>query len=435
MTALLLLLAAAAAAETGPEVLRRAPGARPHALGGAFVAVADDAHAVAWNPAGLGLIRRESAFVSRYGFTGTDVESAGWARPYGTGGVGARLDVAHGSRSAAKAGAVGSTRLTPRVHGGLGLSWARASEAGRSADALLLDPGLLVAGIPGVLVGLSAQNVGLGGLAGPLPENIRLGTAVRFAYTPLRRLRGLTAGLEIDYARHRRLGAFSLGGEYRWRDWAARLGLSAGPPELTGGKTIALGFGWRKWGVGVDYTFAPARSHGDHHRLGLTYEWGWRDERPVADYLLELTSEEAAEAEPVPKGVHLVERRFERAERHLREGHPKLASRELDRVRELLDDSDPRALRYFEAQGRALLALSEWAPARAVYVEGIRVARKLGIQGEIVAHLYGGLGEALAGEGRRAEAIRFLEAALKEGPAPERRGPIEDRLLRLKYVP
>ncbi|MBI5201349.1 MAG: hypothetical protein HY925_07170, partial [Elusimicrobia bacterium] len=73
--------------------------------------------------------------------------------------------------------------------------------------------------------------------------------------------------------------------------------------------------------------------------------------------------------------------------------------------------------------------------ARRVYVDGARIARALKAKGEVVAHLYGGLGMALAGEGRRAEALRFLESALKEGPAPERRKPIEDKLLQLKYLP
>lgn len=430
-----MLSALGARAETASEVLRRMPGARPSAMGGAFVGLVDDAHAVAWNPAGLGLLRRDAAYLTRYGFGGTILESAGWARPWRSGGLGARLDVAHGSREASKAGAVASTRLFNALHAGGALSLARASEPGRSAQALVLDAGVLGAVMPGVTVGAAAHNFGTGELLGPLPENIRLGLGVRFARTQWPWLRGLLAGFEIDYARVRKLGGVSLGGEYRWREWSARVGLSGGHPEQTEGRTLGIGFGWKRGGLGIDYTFAPPHRRGDSHRLGLTLELGYLQERPAADYLHDLSSEEAAEAEPVAHGVHLVERRFSRAEERLREGHPKRASLELDKVRRLLDDDDPRVLRYFETQGRALLALQDWVGARRVYVEGISLARRIAVRGEILAHLYGGLGQALSGEGRRAEALRFLEAALKEGPAPERRRAIEDLALQLKYLP
>lgn len=411
------------------------PGARPAAMGGAFVGVVDDAHAVAWNPAGISLLRRDSSYLTRYGFNGTSLESAGWARPWRTGGVGARMDFAHGALEASKIGAVASTRLAHPVHVGGSLNLARASGFGRSATAVVADAGILAAIMPGVTLGAAAHNFGMSDLLGPLPENIRIGLGVRFARTPFDRLRGLLAGFEIDYARARKSGGVSLGGEYRMRDWAARLGLSGGTSLQTEGRTIAIGFGWRKNGFGIDYTFAPPHRRGDSHRLGLTYEWGFLQDRPAADYLLDMSSEEAAEEEPVALGVHMVERRFARAEERLLEGHPRMASLELDKVRRLLTDDDRRVLRYYETQGRALLALQDWVGARRVYVDGLRLARGMNAKGEVVAHLDGGLGFALAGEDRRAEAIRFLESALKEGPAPERRKAIEDRLLQLKYIP
>lgn len=47
--------------ETGAAFLKVAPGARPAAMGEAFSAVGDDAHAVYYNPAGLGLLGRIEA--------------------------------------------------------------------------------------------------------------------------------------------------------------------------------------------------------------------------------------------------------------------------------------------------------------------------------------------------------------------------------------
>ncbi|MBI5202890.1 MAG: hypothetical protein HY925_14960, partial [Elusimicrobia bacterium] len=353
------------------------PGARPSGMGGAFVGVVDDAHAVAWNPAGMGLIRRDAAYLTRYGFAGTSVESLGWTRPWRTGGVGARADFFHGALDASKIGAAASTRVSHPVHLGGALNLERASQPGRSDTALLFDAGLLAALMPGVTLGMAAHNFGTSELLGKPPENIRIGFGVRFARTQFDWLRGLLAGFEIDYARLRKAGGVSLGGEYRWRDWAARLGLSGGSVVQTEGKTIALGFGWRKNGFGADLTFAPPHKKGDSLRLGLTYEWGFLQDRPAADYLLDMSSEEAAEEEPVPLGVHMVERRFARAEERLREGHPKMASLELDKVRRILDDGDVRVLRYYETQGRALLALQDWVGARRVYVDGARIARAL----------------------------------------------------------
>lgn len=435
MLAAACLFAVLALAESAPQTLRRAPGARPAGLGGAFVSVADDAHAVGWNPAGLSLLRREASYASHYGFAGTKLESAGYARPLGSGGLGAHLDWAHGSRSAAKGGLAASTRLAHALHFGAGVSAARAAEGGRSATAALFDVGILGATMRGVTVGASAQNIGSGGLLGPLPEIIRVGSALRFAHTDLRRLRGLMASLEIDYARRRRLGSVGLGAEYRFPRWSARLGLGGGNPELTDRRRVALGFGWRWRGLELDYALTPARGRADTHRLGATLAFGELRERPAADYLMNLESDESALEEPVPGSIHLVERYFARAETHFLEGHPKRASRALQHAKNLLKDDDPRLLRFYEAEGRALLSLQEWKAARENCVEAIRLARRLDVRGELLAHLYGGLGRALHGEGRRAEALRFLESSLKEGPAPERRREIEELALEIKHIP
>lgn len=429
-----LLASPAAGAETSADVLRRGPGARPHGLGGAFTAVADDAHAAAWNPAGLSLLRRQAAFASRYSFSGTNLESAGYGRPWRAGGLGAHATAAYGSRNAFKGGVAASTRLSHALHAGAGLSAAFATQAGRTASAALFDLGLLAAAVPGVNVGLTALNLSPSRLHGPAPEQWRLGTAVRFSNTDLERYSGLTASLELTYARFKRLGSANLGAEYEWRDWAFRLGVSAGHREQTEGRRVALGLGWRRKGLGLDYAFAPTRNYGDWHRLGATLEFGWARERPAADYLLRMESYESAEQEDVPASVHLIERRFTAAETKFQAGRPRLGLRELAHVKRLLPDGDPRLLRYYDAHGRGLLALQEWKLARESYVEAIQLARELKAKGPELGHLYAGLGQALAGEGRRAEALRFLQEALKEGTAPERRRSVEDALLRLKYI-
>ena len=195
---------------------------------------------------------------------------------------------------------------------------------------------------------------------------------------------------------------------------------------------MAVGVGYKLRDWAFDLTAAPASGYGDSFRAGVSRQFGYQPERPAADYLLRM--EEQEEEKPgIPGGVHLVERRFARAERQLEAGRPKLALRELEHARAYLPDDDPRSLRYFDARGRALLELKRWDMAFDDFMDGVRVARTLQARGEPLAYLYAGLGRALMEQGKRPEAIRLLEAALKEGPAPARRPAIEDLLLKLKY--
>ncbi|MCX5790421.1 MAG: hypothetical protein NTX64_18235 [Elusimicrobia bacterium] len=431
----------ARASETAADVLRHGPGARPAGLGGAFVAVADDAHAAAWNPAGLSLIRRPSLSLDHFGFSGTSLESAGLAAPLGDGGFGAQLEWAHGTRSAFKAGAAASTPfLIDALHVGAGLSLARAAEGGRASETGLLDLGVLAAVIPGVNVAAAAQNV-TGRLLGRRPpENLRFGTAVRFANTGYRTendvvndiLARLLASAEVDYAPPTKHGAIALGAEYRQGPWAARLGLTGGPKDAAEGRHVSLGGGYKRGDWIFDVAVTPAKGYGDTFRAGVTKQFGIQPERPATEFLLRMQPQET-EAPGVPGAVHLVERRFQRAEEDLYADRPKLALRELGHAREYLADDDPRLLRYFEARGRVFLRMKDWASARAEFFEGIQAARTQKARGEVLAHLCAGLGRALAEQGSRAEALRFLEASLKEGPAPERRAAIEELALKLKY--
>lgn len=68
------------------EFLLLPAGGRGAALGQAFTAIADDATALYWNPAGIGFLRQGSAHVSRLDYlVGTSYTWAGVALPVGTG--------------------------------------------------------------------------------------------------------------------------------------------------------------------------------------------------------------------------------------------------------------------------------------------------------------------------------------------------------------
>ncbi|MBI4425189.1 MAG: hypothetical protein HY554_15770 [Elusimicrobia bacterium] len=402
-------------------------------MGGAFVAVADDPHAAAWNPAGLSLVRRPSAFYSHQGFSGGKLESAGYGRPWRDGGFGAQLQGLHGARTALKTGLAASAPFFDLVHLGAGIGLGHAARHGRVSSTPLFDLGLLAPALPGVVVGAAAQNLGPGRLLGPLPELFRLGAAVRFADTGFaERLAGLRVSLELDYARPARVGSAGLGAEYRWRRLSARLGLVAGHPSRTEGRLATLGLGYRRRAFSVDYAYGPASGYGDSHRLGVTVAFAGAVERPATRPLLRLETRERAGPEAA---VHLVERHFAAAEAHLLAGRPKLALRELEWAAGFLLEDDLRELRYFETLGRIRESEKAWRSARLAYVDGIEAARAFAVRGEVLANLYAGLGRALAGEGRTAEALRFLETALREGAPPERRRAIEDQIAELRFLP
>ena len=74
----------AGAGKTGAEFLLIAAGARPAAMGGAYVAVADDISAVYWNPAGLASLRgRGISATHAEWLSGIRYESLGYGHSVG----------------------------------------------------------------------------------------------------------------------------------------------------------------------------------------------------------------------------------------------------------------------------------------------------------------------------------------------------------------
>src|SRR5581483_1104909 len=186
----------------------------------------------------------------------------------------------------------------------------------------LLDVGVLAGTIPGVTAALAAQNLAAHNILGKQPPTVvRAGTAVRLANTDLRFddpmwdpiVAGLLVSLEIDFVTRIKSGMAALGLEYRWGPWAYRFGYGGGASDVREGRkmTIGLGRAVRDWSF--DASLAPAQGYGNAFRFGLTRKFGTASERAAADAVLSLKGRE--EEEPGVEGsVHLVERRFQRAE-------------------------------------------------------------------------------------------------------------------------
>ncbi len=300
---LLVPILAPAARAQAPDVV----GLRAQGMGGAFVAVADDATAVYWNPAALakgallsavveGLDRRDNPSRRPAGpaatrrselFVGVGVPSLGLAY-YRTRLIRAPAGLADGSsRNVGRAGAVGPSSLTVHTLGasvlqslgerlvvGATLKWERgvaaaASEApgatpgerldgasalsGRSTSRFDADVGVLAVAGP-LRVGLVARNLRQPAFPTPDGETIDLERRVR-AGVALLAAPGLTLAVDTDLTRttgadggRRRTasvgGEARVGGRVRLR---AGVGLTTSGParsSASAGASVALGHRW-----------------------------------------------------------------------------------------------------------------------------------------------------------------------------------------------
>ncbi len=166
----------------GAQFLKIPIGARAAAIGCAFTAIADDATAVFWNPAGIARIEEktlsfnyapwlastqlsEAAYVTRFRFlpgsVAFDVRSLAMPddevrtvfRPDGTG---TRFDAGDVS-----VGIVYARSLTDKFSTGLGVNWVQSTLATYTAQALTFDFGTLYdTGFRSFRIGMAIQNIG-----------------------------------------------------------------------------------------------------------------------------------------------------------------------------------------------------------------------------------------------------------------------------------
>jgi hypothetical protein len=257
--------AAASAALDAPA------GARPAALGGAYSALADDAYAPAWNPAGLGLGRSvEAALLQGADFDGRARQAATLAVPVGArAGAGLALDFSNGR---AAYGLAAGVSVTPRWS--LGAAARRLDVSGTSgtsgdiAAMLRLDRRLSVAAV--------AANLG------GRPEALRSGADAAQArlgagYAANSRL---TWSLEGVFDRAGAAGVRSGAEVVVWRTLAARVGVdstAAGAPF--GGFTA--GFGLSFSGARLDLA-AGSRNGGMTEQASLIARFGGARREPAA---------------------------------------------------------------------------------------------------------------------------------------------------------
>ncbi len=271
-------------------------GARPAAMGGAYLALAKGADSLYWNPAGLTQLRDiQASFDHLSWFQGVNDEAVQYGQPlynlnsafglglsylYATdisrdnwGNPGPSFTDFDFSAQAAYAMSVTDDLSLGMTYKIIRQGYASAFSMGSGFDFgmqylhFLNQP---------LRLGLGMFNVGtplsLGSSLALLPWTLKGG----LAWTPAPRL-----NLEADYS-YQPLDYFSevsVGGEYTWRAdpflATLRAGYLIGPQNALGllaGASVGLGLGWHSYQL--DYALVPYGDLGLTHRITLTYTFG-----------------------------------------------------------------------------------------------------------------------------------------------------------------
>lgn len=399
--------------------------ARAVALGGAYTALATDANALLYNPAGLGgaqehraafmrsqyvagisqdylaLALRQGLGLSVNHLSYGDIPRTTLSQPAGT-------ETSFGARDVA-AGAGYGRAVLPGLRLGLGLKYIDETIDAVSGAGWAADAGALwdVAAFPGLRLGAAVQNMGppVTFEAGRenLPTAGRLGAAWTMDVLQQR------STLSFDVARARSEGAvFSVGVETVVGE---RLALRAGyGTRNDAGTGLALGLGWLLGGLDVSYAFVPMGDLGNAHRFSVACRWGGpaKEAAPV----------ELVSAEPDAAAVSSAER-FARADAALGRGDAKTAQVQLQAAVVFLPPRDGAWVRYYERLGDTLRLQGDCPTARAAYVNALRRALDLSMGGDDVARAWLGSGLCRAMEGQKDEARKLIDKAVLVAPSGE----------------
>ncbi|MDT8287639.1 MAG: PorV/PorQ family protein [Elusimicrobiales bacterium] len=290
LPALLCPAAAHAAGTSSAAFLRIGWGARPAAMGEAFTAVADDADALYWNPAGLSYVARlEQTFGHNSWLDGVGMQHASFALRrstrvvvgaaaaiLGTGDIerGNKYGYTEGYYSASDTALIASysRRLSPKLALGGNLKFIKERVEDASAQAFAMDAGTVYEYSGRIKLGASLKNLGtgmaLGETSAPLPLGLRAGAAFQYSKALL-----LASDLHLPLDD---TPSLHFGGEYLYPSAVkgVRLILRAGLKTASMGhlgamSAVSLGFGAETGTAGLDYALSPYGDLGMTHRISL----------------------------------------------------------------------------------------------------------------------------------------------------------------------
>jgi hypothetical protein len=290
MLSVLMAKAWAAGTTTG-EFLTLGAGARAPAMGGAGVALTDDATSLYYNPSAMTQVKNQSVVLMHTAYLDSSYFSQGaYVRNMGAkGSFGANLhyfnagSIDRTDTSGASAGSltpddvsmtVGYGRSLGPVNVGAGVKYVK-SKLLDSASTWALDLGILSQGFWGdrLKVGGSITNLGNGlkyeSEKEDLPMTIKAGAAYHLSDR---------VAFALDTAFPKDEDAYVMGGaEYEMpiaKDWSAagRLGYNTGTSGDVSGLTgVTFGAGLTRKGMGIDYSLVPQGDLGMTHWISLGF--------------------------------------------------------------------------------------------------------------------------------------------------------------------
>ena len=280
---------------SGASFLKIGPGARPAAMGDAFTGVADDIHAIYWNPAGLAKLKvPELTAMHMQWFQNVKYEFAAFAYPtknYGTWGLSVTnlhtddinrrtedTDAPINQFSASDNAYWLSYAypLTERLSAGANAKWIRETIDSVNANAYAIDGGLLYdTDWHGLRLGSSIQNLGTQvkfvNQSDPLPLTMRLGASIQ----PIPKTLLLSSDLIIP--RDHPIG-MAVGGEYH-RQLSEGFGVTMrtgyrSDTDVSGFAGVSAGGGLDVGRVSFDFAWVPFGDLGNSYRYSLHIKFG-----------------------------------------------------------------------------------------------------------------------------------------------------------------
>jgi outer membrane protein OmpA-like peptidoglycan-associated protein len=290
----------AGAGTVGDEFLKIGIGARPAAMGSAYLALADDATAPQWNPAGVALVSLpEISFMHLAYFADINYEYVGAVMPWHGQGLGLGvtwLNVPPFNSTGDPTATLGSAAdysislayalsLTKQLQIGATARAIISDLAGYSATGGAVDLGATFRPFGRSLaLAVVAQNMGVqsgyDGSSDPLPITLRFGSA----YSLFDRDDVPWLNLAVDVNKSlENVFKFNVGLEvWAFESLALRAGyqMSEGGQDLAGSDAntpsdVTVGLGLRLGAAQVDYALVPMGELGVTHRISLSWRFGY----------------------------------------------------------------------------------------------------------------------------------------------------------------